>query len=340
MPKAPGPCRFGQYAPYLRRLLDDSGYQDALVFSPNSGDNYGDLGDHASDLMRTAWMSMVTADIALRLLLKTRPYTTRAGDADEVFAQTVARFDQTLAQRDLTPKQRVAALVADVRAASDAFRALPAKYERGRPLIGLVGEIFCRLNTFSNEDTARQIERLGGECWLSDVAEWVWYTNWCREADTVRERGYFNFDYVKHKLKSHVQHGVEQALLAPLAEDYVGYEEPADIRELLDYSQPYLPATGAHGEMTLSVGKAIYLYRKGADGIIDISPFTCMNGICSEAVYPAVSADHDDIPIRSLYFDKTSANIERDLEIFLDLARGYQRRKRHPRRYPHLFENA
>ena len=50
-----------------------------------------------------------------------------------------------------------------------------------------------------------------------------------------------------------------------------------------DETVDHLPATGALGEMTLSVGKAVYLYEKGADGVIDISPFTCMNGITSEA---------------------------------------------------------
>jgi predicted nucleotide-binding protein (sugar kinase/HSP70/actin superfamily) len=80
--------------------------------------------------------------------------------------------------------------------------------------------------------------------------------------------------------------------------------------------------------MVLSVGKAIYLYEKGVDAIIDISPFTCMNGIISEAVYPAVSRDHDDIPIRIFYFDGTSTNLENDLEIFMELARNYNRRKK------------
>ncbi|MGB9625711.1 MAG: hypothetical protein ACPMAQ_12715, partial [Phycisphaerae bacterium] len=74
-----------------------------------------------------------------------------------------------------------------------------------------------------------------------------------------------------------------------------------------------------------------------ADGIIDISPFTCMNGIICEAVYPAVSAEHDDLPIRTCYFDGVNTNIDRDLEIFLDLARAYQKRKKHPRVYPHYF---
>ena len=220
---------------------------------------------------------------------------------------------------------------------ASAISRCPRRYEEGRPLIGLVGEIFCRLNTFSNDDSARRIEQLGGECWLSDVSEWVWYTNWSRETDCIRDHGRFTAAFLKLKLKSHVQHRYEQALMGPVRRDFEGYEEPDDIREVLRESEPYLPATGALGEMTLSAGKAIYLYRKGADGIIDISPFTCMNGIVSEAVYPAISADHDDLPIRSLYFDKLNTNIDRDLEIFLDLARAYQRRKKTPPRLPVLL---
>ena len=68
----------------------------------------------------------------------------------------------------------------------------------------------------------------------------------------------------------------------------MGYEEPP-IEEILELAWPYLPTGGALGEMVLSVGKAAYLAKHGADGIIDISPFTCMNGIVSEAIYPKLS---------------------------------------------------
>ena len=37
MPTAPGPCRFGQYAPFLRRVLDTVGATEAMVVSPSSG---------------------------------------------------------------------------------------------------------------------------------------------------------------------------------------------------------------------------------------------------------------------------------------------------------------
>jgi predicted nucleotide-binding protein (sugar kinase/HSP70/actin superfamily) len=82
------------------------------------------------------------------------------------------------------------------------------------------------------------------------------------------------------------------------------------------------------GEMVLNVGKAIYLAKHGADGIIDISPFTCMNGIVSEAIYPRISKDLGGIPIRNFYFDGTQSDLDRDLGVYIELARSYQRRKK------------
>ncbi len=335
---AHGPCRFGQYAPYLRQQLHEMGYGDVMVVSPTSRNGYDGIGENALELTRSMWLAVVAGDIALRFLLKTRPYETNRGDADAAFEQAVADFGEVLARPGLKPRHRLRQLVQRVEQMRDRFRSIPARYTRGRPLIGLVGEIFCRLNTFSNDDVARKIENHGGECWISDIAEWVWYVNWSQEDTTIRERGRLNTDLLKLKLKTHVQHRYEQALLAPVLDDLQGYEEPHDIREVLTACEPYLPPEGSLGEMVLSVGKAIYLHRKGADGIIDISPFTCMNGIICEAVYPAVSAAHDDLPIRICYFDGINTNLDRDLEIFLELARAYQRRKPHARKYPYYFD--
>ena len=89
--------------------------------------------------------------------------------------------------------------------------------------------------------------------------------------------------------------------------------------------------------MVLSVGGAIYLQRKGADGIVDISPFSCMNGIICEAVYPRVSRDLDNLPIRIFYFDGTEGDEDRDVEVFLELARTYRRRRKFARVYPQRF---
>ena len=116
-------------------------------------------------------------------------------------------------------------------------------------------------------------------------------------------------------------------------------EEPENISELMEYAAPYLRPGGALGEMIMSVGKAVYFQKKGCDGIIDISPFTCMNGIVSESVYPRISSDHNDFPIRSFYFDGKTTDREADVEIFVELARNYMRRKKIARKYPPEFGN-
>ncbi len=44
MPTADGPCRFGQYAPFLRKILNEAGYGRVQVLSPTSQNGYEDLG--------------------------------------------------------------------------------------------------------------------------------------------------------------------------------------------------------------------------------------------------------------------------------------------------------
>ncbi|MCD6303707.1 MAG: hypothetical protein J7M21_01950 [Planctomycetes bacterium] len=340
MPTAEGPCRFGQYAPYLRQVLDDLGYEDVPIFSPTSKDSYDGMAAPGQDVMRQMWRGLVASDILRKMLLKTRPYETVPGAADAAYEQSIELVAEVLARPGVPGKERMEQLIDALGRCREIFHRVPARYVKDRPLIGVVGEIFCRLNRFSNRDAVRKIEAHGGEAWLSDVCEWVWYTNWSQKTLLKRDGKTLSLEMLGAVVKNSVQRHDEHRLLAQFAEDFIGYEEPHDIyKDVLLPGWPYLPADGALGEMVLSVGKSVYLYEKGADGIIDISPFSCMNGIVSQAVYHAVSADHDDIPIRNFYFDASSSNMDRDLDIFMELAAAYRKRKRKVRRYPACFES-
>jgi hypothetical protein len=164
----------------------------------------------------------------------------------------------------------------------------------------------------------------------------VAYTNTEQERK-LRLRGrVISLDMLKARLRSYIQHSDEHALIAPFHEDFVGYEEP-EVEEIIELAWPYLPVCGAQGEMVLSVGRAAYLALHGADGVIDISPFTCMNGIVSEAIYPKLSKEYGGIPIRNFYFDGTQSDLDRDLGIYLELARSYREKKDYPRKYAPYF---
>jgi predicted nucleotide-binding protein (sugar kinase/HSP70/actin superfamily) len=337
MPSANGPCRFGQYLHLIRTKFDELGYSDVPVISITSSDGYSSIGDYSKDLIRTAWRAVLCSDVLMKLLLKTRPYEREKGSADAAYHTSLEDVGEAIALRHVPDKERMAAIVPAMLRARERFRAVPADYDRSRPLIGVVGEIFCRQNTFSNFDLIRVVEEQGGECWLSDIGEWVWYTDDEQRRRLIDAKRRVSKDMAYRFLKSRVMRSDEHQVYGPFHEDFVGYEEPEDVRKVLEMSFPYLPYTGALGEMVLSSGKAIYLHEKGADGIIDISPFTCMNGIVTEAVYPSLAKDLDDMPIRTFYFDGTQGDLERDVGIFIELARTYQRRKHKTRRYPAYF---
>ena len=331
MPTAQGPCRFGQYSPYLRRVLDLNGFAAAEVLSPSSRNSYDGLGEMAQPFVRTGWRALLGADILQKLLLQHRPFEVETGQAERVYEACLDDVCHTIETTPVKPSVQLAALRDALLRARERFRALPVRRDPATPLIGIVGEIFCRLNTFSNEDLVRRLEEYGAEAWLSDIVEWIWYTESERFRKLKLTGRLWTAEAMGAWVRNRVQKHDEHVLLEPFHADFTGYEEP-DIYEILEYARPYLPREGAFGEMVLNVGKAAYLARKGADGIIDISPFTCMNGIVCEAIYPRLSRDLGGIPIRNFYFDGTQSDLDRDLGVYLELARGYQKRKKWPRR--------
>jgi predicted nucleotide-binding protein (sugar kinase/HSP70/actin superfamily) len=339
MPTAEGPCRFGQYAPFLRKVLRDAGYGDVQVLSPTSENGYSGLGDVAAPFLRGGWRALVCGDILNRALLKTRPYESVPGAAEQAYQESLRDVCDTMQTSCADPGCQLQSLVASVARARNRFRQVPAHYDPELPFIGVVGEIYCRLNTFSNENLVRKLEAYGAEASLSHIGEWVSYTN-AEQKRRLRLRGRaYSLDMLGAHVRSYVQHSDERVLQAPFREDFAGYEEP-EVEEILELAWPYLPASGALGEMVLSVGMAAYHAKNGADGVIDISPFTCMNGIVSEAIYPKLSKNYGGIPIRTFYFDGTQSDLDRDLGIYLELARFYREKKPYPRRYPACFAQA
>jgi predicted nucleotide-binding protein (sugar kinase/HSP70/actin superfamily) len=336
MPTADGPCRFGQYAPYVQKVLRDIGLEEVLVFSPSSRDGYEGLGEQKNELMRNALRGLIAADALRKMLHRTRPYELARGDADEAHRTAIRGVERALERRGIPADQRLRDLAAALTVGRDALRRVPARFTKRRPLIGVVGEIFCRLTPFTNDFLMRKLEEFGAECTLAHIIEWVWYTNLEQKKRLQQSGKTFSKAMLGALIKNYIQHKDEHTLYHVFAEDFRGYEEPP-VRKIFEYAEPYLPHTGALGEMTLSAGKAVFHYHQGCDGVVDISPFTCMNGIVTEAVYPRISRDHDHIPIRNFFFDGTHSDLDRDVGIFMELAGTYQARKKVPRIYPSSF---
>jgi predicted nucleotide-binding protein (sugar kinase/HSP70/actin superfamily) len=322
-----GPCRFGQYVPHFKSVFRSLGFSDITIVSPSFENGYVDYGEASSAFVRSGWRAIVAADLMHKLLLRARPYEMQAGGADAAYEESLSDLSNVLEQRYGGCADQMKELQAGLLRARARFRSLKLYPDQARPLVGVVGEIFCRLNTFSNEELVRRLEAAGAEVWMNDVSEWVWYTNSEEARQFLRCGEAFSARALRARIRSIIQKKDEHALVSLFQEDLAGREEPRGIPEILRNAEPYLPAEGASGEMVVNVGKAVYFARMGLDGVIDISPFTCMNGIICEAIYPRVSRDNGGIPIRNFYFDGTQSDVDTDIEIFLELARNYRKRK-------------
>ncbi|HPG41333.1 MAG TPA: hypothetical protein PLP19_05615 [bacterium] len=324
LPTSNGPCRYGHYLPLARKVFQNRG-DNVLLFSPSSSRGYSDIGSEANDLLRTSWHAVISSDILRKMQLKTRPYEVEKGRTDEVFTRSMDLVGKAIATQGVTHKKRMDKINQALLESRNEFRAIPVDRSQKRVLIGIVGEIFCRLDDFSNNNLLVKIEELGGEVWMSDVSEWVWYTNDEERVRLIRLGKRFSRRMLQCRLRHFILKRDEHRLLKYFSDDFKGYEEPPHVLDLLQRSQPYLPRDGAHGEMVMSAGRTVWYYEKGAAGVIDISPFTCMNGIITEAVYPRLSKDLNGFPIRVLYFDGTQSALHSDLEIFMELARNFRR---------------
>jgi len=330
LPTSSGPCRFGQYAPLLRKILRDMNIEDVIVFSPTSSDGYETISLGSIQFQRTAWRAVVVSDILRKMLLMYRPYEKNPGSTDRVHDDALRSVCRILSDGRVDSSKQLKELVGTLEKIRDCFLNIEMNEEPGtRPLVGVVGEIYLRFNTFSNQNMIRRIEAQGGEVWIADISEWVWYTN-IEEKRKLREAGRgFSLSMAKKKVKHVIQLHDEKALLSPFKKIFSTRPE-GRIEKILRYSLPYLPSTMALGEMTLNTGKAIDFYHAGCDGIVDISPFSCMNGIVSEVIYPHLSRDHNNIPIRIFYFDGVPFDLDSDLEIFMEQVRAYKEKKSIP----------
>jgi predicted nucleotide-binding protein (sugar kinase/HSP70/actin superfamily) len=337
LPTANGPCRFGQYRQVLREVLREKGLDEVMVVSPTSANGYEGVGAHAGELAHLGWWALVCGDALRKLMLQTRPYETNAGETDRAHAESLDALCDVIQSRDLVKKDKLGAMVEVMEQIGRRFAEIPADYNKDKPLVGVIGEIYCRLDDFANSHLIRRIEKFGGEAWLASITEWFWYTTFMHKHDLALEGRRFSKEMLGVFIKNKIQRKDEHKLLAPLHRLFEGYDEPESIASMVKPAEPYLPYWGALGEMVLNVGGAIHMYETGVDGVVDISPFTCMNGIVAEAVYPRLSEDHDGIPVRSFYFDGTESDYDRDVEIFLELASTYKRRKKKLRKYPAHF---
>ena len=317
MPSGNGPCRFGQYHRFHRMVLDELGYSEVPIYSPNQDETlYKDLGILGSRFTRLGWWALVSVDLLMKKLLETRPYEVNPGETDRVYRECLQKVCEAIRKGS-----EMEELVEILREARRRLDSVPVKGKGTKPKIGVVGEIYVRMNRFSNEDVVRKIETLGGETRLAPMVEWIHYINKMAKRRALK-RGHLS-NYLGLLLKEFYQKKDERRL----AETFRGsIEEPEEppTSTILELARPYLHDS-FEGEAILTVGKTIDYALKGASGVVNVMPFTCMPGTITSAILKRYRDLNGNFPVLNMAYDgQEQSNILTRLEAFMYQARQYQ----------------
>lgn len=309
-----GPCRFGLYNRFHRLVLNEMGFPQVPVFAPDQdGCLYRELGEVGKGFSRLAWKGIVSVDLLQKRLREVRPYEINPGESEKVYQYYLERVCQAIREREGNSLS--------LKKAGVAFNNIEVNGKGRKPIIGIVGEIYIRSNKFSNEDLIGNIERLGGEVWLPPIAEWILYTNYTSKRRSLRTGNYR--DFLSTFLTNEVQKVVEHRLTKDFTNSLKMHSEPAT-EEIIQKATPYLHPS-FEGEAILSIGKAVDFALKGASGLINAMPFTCMPGTIVDAVLKRCREDHDNMPLLTIAYDgQKEGNTKSRLEAFIYQVRQYQ----------------
>lgn len=319
MPEADGPCRFGMYNKYQRIVLDSfEETRDLRIVALTTKDGYSLDGlieaERVRDLRKVAYLSVVVGDVLDRVLWRTRPYEKSEGAADAFIERAMLEMEKAFEEFGANKAfekiiGRLLGLVEEAKGLIDPE--IPPK-----PKIGMVGEIYVRSHTQSNQDTIRMIERYGGEVVNASIAEWMNYTSYERLREAKRDL-YLGIrrwrpERVRSAIKRILSYGgdlwyQQMRQRQVFREVQKIFQIPEDhkishLEEILKKTNVYNFDVGT--EACLSIPGAISYVEEGFDGVVNVYPFTCMPSTITSAILKPIMARLN-IPYLDLAYDSS-----------------------------------
>ena len=289
MISSPGICRLGEYGKSIKGVLEDMGYH-ANYTELSLYDGFKGMYDFLVNLTGSKNIIRIirAINIAVRKVF--------AMDELQSFLSYHRAREINFGDSEKAHK-RALKYIMEANTSHELKKALKkglaeiskVKIDPNREVlrVDLTGEIFLVLDSFSNQNIERELGKLGVQV---------------RRSLTV---GGFLKDAIIPKMCKRGETHLERAYRM---------------------AKPYL-MRDIGGDALECISDVMYAQEKGTDGLIHVSPFTCMPEIMSQNIFPKMREDVN-LPILSLIMDEQTgkAGYITRLEAFVDLMRRKKRR--------------
>jgi predicted nucleotide-binding protein (sugar kinase/HSP70/actin superfamily) len=181
VPSCTAPCLLRQYGDGLRILLQEQGLTQPEVWEANAS-QLGDLLGVGGLL--NLYQGLFCTDVILTLGTRLRPYESSRGAIDRLLQTGMEEVASVVgAKRDLRAllAQQVELLWRSPRSGAPGTR----------PVVGVTGDLYTRVNSTGNADLFRRLEEMGCEVWPSPFFALMMDLSATAEAVRALERGRF-----------------------------------------------------------------------------------------------------------------------------------------------------
>lgn len=307
------PCLLHEYGRGMEALLSELGLTGVRVSSPAGPELIEAVG---LDLADRLYVGILAVELLVKGLCQTRPYELVKGATDEVHRENLLRVEEAVAGGDV-----VEALSLSLAALGE----VPVETVRDRPLVGIAGDVYTKVNPAANDDLVRWLEAQGLEVWPSpfqiDLLDFGISRRLYQSVVSLDRQGLLVSGAVA------LRRAVDLWRVRGVVGSRVARREEPGYLEMRKLAGPYMP-NEAHPLLFVNVAKIVDFARGGADGVVNAICFGCMVGNASAAVIERIRRDFDDVPIvTAVYSGADDPSRRMVLEAFVG-----QVRARHDRR--------
>ncbi len=266
-----GQCRASNVLSQLKKAMIAAGYQDvpirALTTNPRLHQQPGDDLSYRRYLVKALLAGLYADSIS------TMYYATaiRAPDRQPVLALADELLEPL--NRGVLPLDRQS-VMARLQEAVARFNQV-ATADRAYPRVGIVGEIYVKVNAFANKGVAQWLMDNGLEVVVPDFLTYFlgWFVN--TEVRVQEHLARRNLAWaVGHLVEGRVQHVVDQADAIMAGFRY--YTPRHSPRDLAATAREVMSLAHAYGENWLIAGEIGALVQDGTPNVLCLQPFGCI----------------------------------------------------------------
>jgi predicted CoA-substrate-specific enzyme activase len=298
-----GPCLLPQYPLALHLILEKSGLAGVTVMNITDSTNMKELG--STYMLRMA-IGLYAIDRMYKWKTEIEPHEAEKGEVQRVYREILVDLEKGLAEGSFFRmlKRSVAR-----------FRAIPrSKTVSNRPRIGIVGDVYTRVNAHSNDHLYRRLNQMGFDVWTSG---------------SVIDVSFLAMEQLHAELFKQGKSAKATAakILVPAlkgARRLVDRYFPDSIKTPQERHYPDVHRASSRyvsfwidKVLSLNLNRIEELHQAGVDGIINVMCHNCMLGTITTSLSKRIRNDIADTPLCSLVYEglKSTHNTNR-LEAF------------------------